>query len=148
MDKFIESFSELAGEFKKLKEENDEWRQVCDDFDTPDEGEIMIDDLKEYVDDLKKCVEELKEENESLKKEAIKSNHRAHEEHEENKKLQEEFDGWKASYDDDIREARAEGIDELKEENEELKKERDHFKKMGLKWGGVVKQLMSECGVN
>ena len=148
MDKFIESFSELAGEFKKLKEENDEWRQVCDDFDTPDEVEIMIDDLKE-------CVKELKEENESLKKEAIKSNHRAHEEHEENKKLQEEFDGWKASYDDDIREARAEGIDELqeenerlKEENEELKKERDHFKKMGLKWAGVVKQLMSECGVN
>ncbi len=52
MDKFIESFSELAGEFKKLKEENDEWRQVCDDFDTPDEVEIMIDDLKECVGDL------------------------------------------------------------------------------------------------
>ena len=39
-------------------------------------------------------------------------------------------------------------VDKLKEENEELKKERDHFKKMGLKWGGVVKRLMSECGVN
>ena len=41
----------------------------------------------------------------------------------ENAKLKDEFAEWKASYDDDIREARAEGIDELKAEVEKLKKE-------------------------
>ena len=34
--------------------------------------------------------------------------------------VKEEFAGWKSSYDDDIREARAEGIDELKELKEQL----------------------------
>ena len=46
-------------DIKKLQEENDEWREVCDDFDTPDEVKIMIDDLKE-------CVKELQKENEEL----------------------------------------------------------------------------------
>ena len=41
----------------------------------------------------------------------------------ENAKLKEDFAGWKASYDDDIREARAEGIDELKAEVEKLKRQ-------------------------
>ena len=48
----------------------------------------------------------------------------------ENKKLKEDFDGWKASYDDDIREARAEGIDELKEEIEDLKEENKELTRM------------------
>ena len=41
----------------------------------------------------------------------------------DNAQLKEDFAGWKASYDDDIREARAEGIDELKAAVEKLKAE-------------------------
>ena len=41
------------------------------------------------------------------------------------RKLEEEFAGWKASYDDDIREAKEEGVDYLKSCIEEYKKELD-----------------------
>lgn len=46
---------------------------------------------------------------------------------EENEELKEEMAMWKASYDDDIREAREEGNEELKAENERLQKEIDRM---------------------
>ena len=125
MDKFIESFSELAGEFKKLKEENDEWRQVCDDFDTPDEVEIMIDDLKEYVDDLKKCVEELKEDK-------VKKRTALHLAWSDIKKLQEENEELKKK------------VAYLEKDNEVGQ---EAFRDM-IKMKEAFRAMMSECGVN
>lgn len=55
----MKAIADLQRENERLKEENNEWREVCDDFDTPDEVKIMIDDLKE-------CVKELQKENEEL----------------------------------------------------------------------------------
>lgn len=42
----------LASQIKKLKEENEEWRKVCEDFDTPGEVSVMIDDMKDYIKEL------------------------------------------------------------------------------------------------
>ena len=55
----LKHLGDFVKECDKVKKENNEWREVCDDFDTPDEVKIMIDDLKE-------CVKELQEENEKL----------------------------------------------------------------------------------
>ena len=46
---YIQGFHEMEDEIDELKEENDEWREVCDDFDTPDEVRLMIDDMKEEI---------------------------------------------------------------------------------------------------
>jgi chromosome segregation ATPase len=74
---------------------------------------------KRIYDDVIAENKKLKEENKELKGKAnafadlVMENDSLKE---EIKELKEEMAMWKASYDDDIREARAEGIDELKEE--------------------------------
>ena len=136
MDRKHIKFSVDAQEYQKLlKEENEELKEkiICLESDACNEvSQAQFDDAMEDKDiEIKKLQETIKilEDIHSGDMKIVKMlKEKWNEEQEENKKLKEEFDGWKASYDDDIREARAEGIDELQEENEELKKDIEFLK--------------------
>ena len=102
-DKFKELFIKEKRNSKKLKEEKIIAVNAC-------EANIeIIEGMEEEMDRMKGLL--LEDTREKLEKDIEKLE-------KENKKLKDEFDGWKAAYDDDIREARAEGIDELKEQIE------------------------------
>ena len=103
------------GQYERIcKHINDQMRE---------DEELMKEKFEEEAEELKEKNKELEAENERLKAEnsylenwnidKLNENYVPLEDYE---KLKEEFAGWKSSYDDDIREARAEGIDELKDD--------------------------------
>ena len=76
------------------------------------------------IEKLNRNMKELKEDYEGLELTQKLTLKVVHDKQEEIESLKGDMAMWKASYDDDIREARAEGIDELKEEIESLKKDK------------------------
>jgi len=133
----IECFQEDIKKLKEELEEKEEEVSLINSEEMENEEKIAL---------LEEENKKLKEENEKIKDEACDyESMRKHrdtllEESEERfmeivklKELKDEYDGWKASYDDDIREAKGEKqqeIDELKEENEELKAKFEKFKQI------------------
>ena len=104
-DEFIEIFRIIQKQKEQLTKENEKLKYENKNLDYEIfEGKTRVARIREDRDGTEKLCSE-----------------RIAKVSDENEKLKEEFAGWKSSYDDDIREARAEGIDELKEEIEELK---------------------------
>ena len=72
-----------------------------------------------------------------------------HKQKEQIEKLEEDFAGWKASYDDDIREAREEGFDEVEEQIDKQKEQIEKLKQHQSDTEREMKYMygyISECG--
>ena len=93
------------------------------------------------IEELKKELEEKEKEVSLINSEEMENEEKIAKLESEVEKLKEDFAGWKASYDDDIREARAEGIDELEKEIEKLKEKEKEWQHAFRPFGGCLTLL-------